>query len=521
MGSAVAAAPIPVSNVRQRRAVFDRQRLACIVLAGLVPVLLRLLLLPWFPPPLPAVPDESAHLLVGQTFAEGRVTNPTHPMWQHFESLFILQQPTYTGKYQPGYGATVALGMRLARHPWAGTLLTEALALSVLTWVLFLWLPRRWAMLGAALMVAQVGAGSFWTNTYLGVPTTAIGGALWLACLRLTTRRCRTRDVLLGGVGIAILMFTRPYDAVLLAGLLVIVRGWRVVLPLTAVLAPALAVVLWYNAQVTGSAWKLPYQVAREQYGVPQTFFWEKPVQHTDFRHAEVRRVYEAQLEMHETRRHPLELLALLASRVVIVWRDYFHVGWLPVLLFVPAVLAMRSMRLLTRVLAAFLIAQGLYFYFAGAYLAPVYGALVIVLVQAVRLLRWKAPRAGVAALAMIAAGPVVSLAAIPLGITLPGWLPSVQKDWFRNPVRAAVYAELGKKPSPQLVIVRYGEGHDLRDEYVYNTPRIDDAHVVWARDMGEERNEELFRYYPQREAWLLEPDAKPYRLTPLTSKNH
>ena len=38
---------------------------------------------------------------------------------------------------------------------------------------------------------------------------------------------------------------------------------------------------------------------------------------------------------------------------------------------------------------------------------------------------------------------------------------------------------------------------------------------IVWARDRGEE-NRRLREYFAGRRFWLLEPDAKPYRLTPL-----
>ena len=42
------------------------------------------------------------------------------------------------------------------------------------------------------------------------------------------------------------------------------------------------------------------------------------------------------------------------------------------------------------------------------------------------------------------------------------------------------------------------------------------DAHarVVWARDLGAAENEKLRRYYPDRNVWLLEPDARPPKLT-------
>jgi hypothetical protein len=48
----------------------------------------------------------------------------------------------------------------------------------------------------------------------------------------------------------------------------------------------------------------------------------------------------------------------------------------------------------------------------------------------------------------------------------------------------------------------------------VYNAADIDGAGVVWARDLGTDENDKLRRYYPDRTAWLLEPDARPPKLS-------
>jgi len=86
----------------------------------------------------------------------------------------------------------------------------------------------------------------------------------------------------------------------------------------------------------------------------------------------------------------------------------------------------------------------------------------------------------------------------------------------LRNPERrVAVNHQLALVPGKQLVFVRYWPRHIFQDEWVYNAADIDASRIVWARDLGPDEDEKLRRYYPDRTVWLLEPDARPPRLTP------
>jgi hypothetical protein len=505
-----------------------RKRSHSVLVVGLLVLASRAALIPLLGIPEPSWHDEFSYLLAADTFAHGRLTNPPHPMAVHFESFHIIQQPTYMSMYPPAQGLVLAFGERLG-HPWIGQLVVTALMCSALCWMLQGWLPPSWALFGGLLAALRLGILGYWMNGYWSASVVALAGALVLGALPRLQRHARLRDAVWLGLGLAILANSRPYEGFILGlaaatALIMWVAGprqpelpvvlRRVAMPLVVILGITAVATGYYYARVTGSPFRMTYQVNRGAYSQAPYFLWQEPRPEPVYHHPLMRDFYRREFRVFQESRTLSGFLRELGRKIWSSWKYYVGSVFTIPLLMLPWIFRDRRMRFPLFAGGLLLVGTAVETWTSPHYLAVATGLLYLVLMQCMRhlrLWRWRGQPYGAAILRAI---PVIccALIVLRLGAVVAG--AQIEPRWPRgNLERAAILRKLRNSPGQHLVIVSYGPEHDLDHDWVYNAADIDAAKVVWARDMGTSDNDELLRYFHGRQVWRLNADQYPQRL--------
>jgi hypothetical protein len=543
----MAGRPIALRHFERRFFHFGRRKVFCVMLVFAGALAVRVASLPIAPVKPPAIHDEFSYLLAADTFASGRLTNPPHPMWQHFETFHVIQQPTYMSMYPPAQGMALALGKVVFGRFDAGVCLSVAALCAAILWMLQGWLPPGWALFGGVLAVFRFAFAGYWATSYFGGAVAATCGALVLGALPRIMRRPRVRDAVVMGVGLVLLANSRPYEGAVLGGTVgAILAFWilrrrgselqrtlvRTVVPLALVLAIGGAAMGYYFRRVTGNPLQMPYAADVKAYAVPPLFLWQQPPTQYHYRHLAMERFYRGwMLPRYQDLHRPKAFVKESASRIFGYWvvgdsqtTGYwaFFIGapfFLPFLFFWYVVRdrRTRTLVLVTLTGAAALLAE---VYYAPHYAAPFTAAVFGLVVQATRHLRLANHRSNIRIL-LTWSIPLACLAWVPVTVTASPYNIRIHPDIGMTgrlnsgfpELRQALLHNLETLPGNHLVIVRYSPTHKFLEEWVYNRADIDSAKVVFAREMDAAHNQALLAYFRDRRVWLLEPDSSPLRL--------
>jgi len=528
-----------------------RQRISVLVV-GLAALAARAAVLPILPAPQPYVTDEFSQLLLADTLLHGRLANPTHPMWIHFETLQVIMHPTYASMYPPAQGVFLFVGRIIGGHPFVGVWLSLGIMCGAICWMLQGWMAPGWALLGGFLAVIHFAVFSYWANSYWGAPVAAAGGALVLGALPRIIQRVHWVDAVVMGLGLAVLANSRPYEGFFLAlPVAAALLAWlfkqrgttlrttirRVVAPLALLVLLATLATGFYCWRVTGNPLRMPQQVDRATYAVAPYFLWQHPRPIPAYRQEAMRELYVTyEMSVYNDTRSISKLIALWIIRSA-----SFLLFYLGSALGLPLVLAVAVLpygfrweslqwtaRFLLFAVAASIVGLGMEVFFSPHYAAPMTClilALVMLSMRRVRDWTWRGRPVGVA---LTRAVPLICLSMLALRAAAPAFhLPATKGGlWtgynaslIKSP-RVLVESELRSLPGNQLAIVRYISRGSSSPQpgWVYNDADIEQAKIVWAWDMGAAENQELIDWFKNRNVWLVEADDRAPHLSPYSN---
>lgn len=532
---------IAILSYRLRRRPWERPRWLSWILASnrrsvlavfVLALISRAILLPVIGVPEPRINDEYSYLLMADTFSHHRLTNPTPPEWQHFETFWVNFTPTYHSKYPVSQGIVLALGETVFHQPWVGVYLSTAALCAAICWALQAFFPPLWALLGACLAILRVAIFSYWMNSYWGGSVAALGGALALGCVVRTfdkdrTDRSRLLLTCLFAVSMLILATSRPFEGLAFSIPLLAYYAWNLVRSLSrgevtfrSTLLPAGLIVLsgalmmgYYNERTTGNPLLLPHVLNERTYSPLPLFLWQSGKSTFKFADPAFAKFYEvlAQEFHYRETKSAGGLKDIEISRFLQAW--FFYIGpalSLPILIGLIAGLRQARTRLV--VLAAFCtaIAFALSFYTMMHYAAP--GAICVYLlaIEGLRYMWLQQHTAERSFVVAVCATVVITCLARQTG--------AAAKITFAYPNnRRLITQDLENKPGRHLVLVAYDlEHHYPGEELVHNGADFSSERILWARSKGLDNDRQLCAAYAGRTFWMVTTDDESFSLKPI-----
>lgn len=516
--------------------------------------------------PIPRVQDEFAYLLGAETFAAGRLTNLTPICWQSFESPHLLLIPSYMSKYPPMQSLFLAAGEVLFGHPIFGVWLSCGLAAAAVCWMMQAWTTAKWAFGGTLMMITFIGINSYWAQSYWGGMIAVFGGALLFGGFRRLYRKIAAFDTAIMTLGGAILINTRPFEGSVTIIFILIVLSIRllknnkesllnkfskVILPGALITAAFLGMMGYYNFKVTGNAFKLPYAIHQQQYFAAPLFIFQQPNTNPLSGHYRLQELSDYYTEPRFTKTF-FEMSGLpdkvylrpfyFFISLLIFMPNFFVYAAFTIFLFVTLPFLLKKKKSLILILAAILFTFAVMsiatFWDQYHYSAHLTGCFYLLTIESVRyfiLLCKKQKNLFYRRIAYSGVLILVLISFIRLNISeddtirFYGKEPDKQINYGDTFIKLAkprkafflreqIERNLSQTQEKYLLIVSYAKGYSFDDEIVYNHADLDNSPVVWAHDLGTEKNKALSDYYNDRKLLLIKISSSHLTIEPKSS---
>jgi hypothetical protein len=415
---------------------------------------------------------------------------------------------------------------------------------AAICWALGYIVPPVWALAGALGAGLQFGIFGLWMNSYFGGAVAATAGAIVFASLLRVKKPGKARSSAAAcAFGIILLFATRPFEALVWAAVALwyflrhVMRNrpastpapgyFATLAPFTAVFLMGASVLAWYNWRITGNPANPPYLEYRRIYGTPQPYWWQQPITISEFNFPELRDNYLNQRKLYEQRYSAAAIWKAERTRLSHFWKFFIGPFFTPALLFLPFLYRDRRIRPWLFASIPFILDKATYHAWYPAQNAPATILIVLVVLQCWRHMRaaWRPRRLGVAASRNLIAGLCLAIFLGNLGRAaepvvakhLPRLPPLWESLYPAKRLRDDISAILEKIPGKHLVFVKYEPGHCFCEEWVFNGADLQEQRIVYARPVSPESDQGLAEYLSEHSVWVMEPDARPYRLARLS----
>ncbi len=468
-------------------------------------------------PPVPFIHNEFAHLLAGDTFASGRSTNPTHPLYPFFEAIHILHFPSYASKLPPGVGAFLAIGKVGIGNAIAGIWLATALAIAAIYWALRGYFREKWALLGTTLVFLDIGIVHHWSQSFRGATIAVLGGAIAFGAIVRIVGQQRVRDVILMAVGLGIMANTRPLEGLFFAlplGVVLAVwffrtaskkelqhRAIKVALPMTFALAIVFGSMGVYNQAVTGNPFQFPYSLYEREYAAIPSFLWQQERSQPNLTHAHIQGYSDWQVQrFREIQQQGAIQFIYTRTREILQAAMQSWFGWF--LLLVPLTFPFWYRRPWMQLAAVCTVLMLSSHYWVlpvrSDQFAPGTIAVILLMTAALEGIAKQRSRLLAGGLTLLLIGY------LSFNIATRFANPNPFNGGVQNSARHSTIAALKNQPGRDLVFVQFSDRMSIHAAWVYNGANIDASEVIFANDMGAEKNQTLIDYYGDRQVWLL-----------------
>lgn len=520
--------------------------------------------------PVPHVQDELSYTVAADTYASGRLTNPTPVHFEHFEAPHILMEPNYISKYPPMQGLFMATGQILFGHKIFGVWLSCGLMASALFWMLLAWTRPKWAITGTVLMILFIGINSYWAQSYWGGMVAAAGGALFFGGFRRLFDKLTINSTVLMTIGGFILVNSRPFEGTLtmLPPLMVLLvwllrdKANQTSKKLSLLVFPgAIITVIGFSAmfyqyyQVTGNAFTLPYSVHHKQYYPTPLFIFQSINQSATKGNERIRKVYdnyksppilENFLKI-EGLPYSLYLSPIYGFIYLIIALPLFFLSpCLAILLYcsLPIIIKRNKWLLLIIVTIIFTFAcmsLGIW-WDQYHYCASLTSCFFLLIAEGFRLFYLMSKRGRERQLVFITLIVLTIVSFIYIQyIQLYSYEQFYRKDdslkektlifeslslnksveikitdratFFRHELEEIIKI----LPDRYMAVVSYDINYDLHDEIVYNKADIENAKLIWAHDLSDEKNASLFEYYNNRKILMIRVSDSKVEIKPFS----